>query len=145
MLILILISFSTSKAQEYDRDSFDLPHGKLEFTFINHASLLVKYKDKFIYVDPVKNGFNYREHPKADFILITHQHGDHFNAEVINSIKKDETTLIYTEVCKSINDLNGLVFKSGDKKTFSIMSVEAIEAYNILHKKQNGQEKHPNS
>ena len=64
--------------QNFEMDSFTTQNGKsLKITFFRHASLLLEYAGQKIFVDPVSDYADYTQQPKADFILITHEHSDH--------------------------------------------------------------------
>jgi L-ascorbate metabolism protein UlaG (beta-lactamase superfamily) len=80
--------------------------------------------------------------PKADLIIVTHEHGDHLDPEVIKTIRKTETEMVLTEICSQRVD-GGIVMKNGDTKTVKGLKIEAVPAYNIAHKRQNGQPYHP--
>ena len=58
--------------------------GKVELYMITHGSVAMSYKGFSVQVDPVgkmgQTEFDYTQFPKADLILITHEHGDHLNA-----------------------------------------------------------------
>jgi L-ascorbate metabolism protein UlaG (beta-lactamase superfamily) len=53
---------------------------------ITHASVLLTYRGKAIYVDPDGPTTLYTGLPRADYILITHTHGDHFDTAAIAAI-----------------------------------------------------------
>src|SRR5512145_911617 len=55
---------------------------------INHSALRFEYKGKQYYVDPAGTA-DWANMPKADFILITHEHGDHLAPATIKQIQKE--------------------------------------------------------
>ena len=69
----------------------------LVITLIKHGSLEFAYKGMSVQVDPVsgygKNTDYAKEFPKADAILITHEHGDHLDKNAIMS-----TAIIWTRM-----------------------------------------------
>ena len=67
--------------------------GDLTIQPINHSAIRFAFKGKQYYVDPAGKA-DWEQMPKADVILITHEHGDHLDPKVIDRIKK-EGTLIY--------------------------------------------------
>ena len=122
--------------ENYKSDSFKTKSGKiLNITFLHHASLVFGYEEKFIYIDPVSeylgNNIDFKSFPKADFIIITHEHWDHFNPETIAMLRKPETIIIANpNVCKLLNE--GTVMRNGDTITlFSGIILTAVPAYNI--------------
>ena len=84
----------------------------------------LKYQDNFL-----------KEWKKADFILITHKHGDHIKQDVIKELNKP----IYStkEVQDTYPDLKINIVKEGDTLEFDDIKVEVVKAihgYNPLLK-----------
>jgi L-ascorbate metabolism protein UlaG (beta-lactamase superfamily) len=116
--------------------------GELKISFLGHGTLMLTFGDKVIHVDPVSQEADYSKMPKADLILITHEHGDHLDLKAIKAIVKKETEIVVTEIgSKQVE--GGTVMKNGDVKTIADLKIEAIPAYNIINKRQNGLPFHP--
>jgi L-ascorbate metabolism protein UlaG (beta-lactamase superfamily) len=146
-IILLLVVFgyiaSLANAQvPFETDNITTSDGDLEITFIGHASLIFSFNGKVIHVDPVSEQADYSTLPKADIILITHEHSDHFDLSVIKILRTDQTKLVLTETCAS-KIPGGMVMKNGDVQIIEGIKFEAIPAYNIMHKRDNGQPFHP--
>lgn len=106
------------------------PEGDLRIVPIYHASLLLGFKGKAIYVDPWSKG-NYANQPKADLILITDVHSDHMDRAIIDQLKKPDTKLLAPEaVVKTIRE--AMVIKNGETKTIDGIVVEAVPMYNLV-------------
>ena len=114
----------------------DIISNNLSITFLRHASLLIKYKGKNIYIDPVSQFddlcIDYSTFPKADLILVTHDHFDHFSPEVIKVLAKADTKVVTNELASQQLE-NALVMHNGDALNFfeNTLKVEAVPAYNI--------------
>ena len=72
----------------YEVERFCTPGGApVEIWLIKHASLAIAYKGLSIQVDPVlklgKTTDYEADFPKADYVLVTHEHGDHFDKEAL--------------------------------------------------------------
>jgi L-ascorbate metabolism protein UlaG (beta-lactamase superfamily) len=80
--------------------------------------------------------------PKADLILVTHEHGDHLDPAAIGAIRKPDTVILLTEKCAP-SASGGIVMKNGDARTVSGLKIEAVPAYNIEHKRPSGEPFHP--
>jgi len=95
-----------------------------------------------IHIDPVSDMGDYSSLPKADLILVTHSHFDHFKPETVDMLTKDGTELIISEDC--VNEASGgIVMKNGDTKTVKGLVIEAVPAYNIKHMRAPGKPFHP--
>lgn len=104
--------------------------GDLKITSIGHGTLMFEFAGRVIHVDPVAREADYTKLPKADMILVTHEHGDHLDAKAIDSIRKPETKIILTQKCsETVKD--GQVMKNGDIKTVDGLKIEAVPAYNL--------------
>ena len=67
--------------------------------------------------------------PKADYIFVTHEHGDHYDAKSIKQLTGEKTQLVMNKRCADMYG-SGKVMANGDKLQLADMSVEAVPAYN---------------
>ncbi|MDZ7375602.1 MAG: MBL fold metallo-hydrolase [candidate division KSB1 bacterium] len=140
--LLMVVSLPALAQKAFVTDTIQTSAGKLEITFIGHGTLMFKFGDRIVHVDPVSREADYNRFPKADLILVTHEHGDHLDPKATEAIKTDHTTLIVTERCyEKINA--GIVMKNGQIRSFGAITIEAVPAYNIVHKRDSGQPFHP--
>jgi L-ascorbate metabolism protein UlaG (beta-lactamase superfamily) len=104
----------------------------VKITWLGHASVKVEDGSKLIYIDPWKVSG-----PKADIILITHSHFDHYSADDIKALSSPDTIVVGTEdVPLAKNKIN-----PGKSITVKDITIEAVPAYNIdkqFHPKKNG-------
>ncbi len=144
LVSILLLAFTTSAAfqKAFEEDTIPTSQGELKITFIGHATLLFDFAGKIIHVDPVKRYADYTSMPKADIILVTHEHGDHFDPGAIDIIKKEGTDLIFTEKCREKYP-NGQTMKNGEVRTVQGIKIEAVPAYNIVHMRSEGLPYHP--
>jgi L-ascorbate metabolism protein UlaG (beta-lactamase superfamily) len=131
-----------SAQEKFQKDSIVTSEGNLEITFVGHATLMFEYNGKIVHVDPVSREADYSKMPKADIILVTHEHGDHLDPDVLKILQKDNTKIILTEKCAGKVE-NSIVMKNGDIQYADWLKIEAVPAYNIVHKRNNGQPFHP--
>ncbi len=114
----------------------------IKITFLGHGTLMFTFGSMVIHVDPVSDMGDYTNLPKADMILVTHEHFDHFEPKTIEMLRKDGTVVVATEPCaQQINDC--IVMKNGDVKTIQGLKVEAVPAYNLVHMRTPGNPFHP--
>jgi L-ascorbate metabolism protein UlaG (beta-lactamase superfamily) len=59
-------------------DTIQAKGGPITIQPITHAALQLKYGNQVITVDPTMMGGDYNALPKADIILVTDIHGDHW-------------------------------------------------------------------
>ena len=83
----------------------------------------------------------------ADYILVTHDHYDHFNPEDIPKVSKEDSILVVPENMKEkAKEVAGSVgkivtVKPGESVTIDKLSIETIPSYNIgkpFHPKEAG-------
>jgi L-ascorbate metabolism protein UlaG (beta-lactamase superfamily) len=98
--------------------------------------------EKIIYVDPFSNLADYTKFPKADMILLTHEHLDHLDPKALGAVRTGKSVIVLTETCAKQTQ-GGIVMKNGDVKTIEGLKIEAVPAYNIVHKRPEGQPFHP--
>ncbi|HCM96876.1 MAG: metal-dependent hydrolase [Chloroflexi bacterium GWB2_49_20] len=128
--------------QNFELDRFATSAGSLEITFIGHGSLILAINGLIIHVDPYSKQANYALLPKADIILVTHEHSDHMDLTALNQVLKTSTQIIYTKACER-QLKGGLVMKNGDKQTVKGIPLEAVPAYNQINTRGNGDPFHP--
>ncbi len=129
-LSLALCAMAQTTDKEKPVDTFKTQNGDLKITFVGHGTLMLTWQDKVIHVDPVSREADYSKMPKADLILITHEHGDHLDPKAVAQIKKEDTQIILTEACAQSLP-GGTIMKNGDKKDLLGLTIEAVPAYNL--------------
>lgn len=133
-----LLAFS----QKHEEDTFTTSGGQLKITFLGHASLMFTYNNLVVHVDPVSSEADYRTLPKADLVLITHEHFDHCDPDAIKLIRKESTVIVGSASCSSkVPGLKAL--KNSEKYSVLGLEIEAVPAYNLQHKRPDGQPFHP--
>jgi L-ascorbate metabolism protein UlaG (beta-lactamase superfamily) len=126
----LCIILPANAQQTFEKDKINTSAGELEITFIGHGTLMLTFGEKIIHIDPWRNLADYKTLPKADVIILTHHHPDHFDRKAIELIRIENTVVILTEKCaKKIS--GGVVMKNGDTHKIDGITVEAIPAYNL--------------
>ena len=141
--ILAVGLVAVAAAQEaFESDTFKTSAGDLKFTFLGHGTLMVAFGGKIIHVDPYGSVADYGKLPKADLILITHEHQDHLDLKALGPIRTAKTIVVANP--SASKQLEGsMVMNNGDVKTIEGLKIEAMPAYNIVHKRDTGQPFHP--
>jgi L-ascorbate metabolism protein UlaG (beta-lactamase superfamily) len=142
MLAGVGIGQETRRAPMFEEDIVKTSGGDLKITCIGHGTLMFTFGSTVVHVDPVSREADYGKLPKADLILVTHEHGDHLDAAAIAAVRKPTTAVLLTEKCQAaVKD--GVVMKNGETRTAAGLKVEALPAYNIVQKRPNGEPFHP--
>jgi L-ascorbate metabolism protein UlaG (beta-lactamase superfamily) len=134
-----LSTFLSSAAQKVDE--FTTQSGKkITITCIKHASIEINYNGVEIQVDPVghwlKPETDYATFPKANIILVTHEHKDHFDRAAIHEIRTPATS-IYVNPAVYGYFKNGLVMRNGESRKYAAdILIEAVPAYNTTPDRQ---------
>lgn len=142
ILVLGILLVSAVGASAFDKDVFKTDRGDLTITFIGHGTLVLSLGGKTIHVDPWSELAEYAQLPKADLILITHEHRDHLDRKAIDLVRKAGTVIIANEA--AAKQLPGAkIMKNGDVGTEQGIGIEAVPAYNIKHMRSPGVPFHP--
>ncbi|MEM5786216.1 MAG: MBL fold metallo-hydrolase [Syntrophobacteraceae bacterium] len=121
----------------FETDEIDTSAGPLKVTFIGHASLMLVFGAKVIHVDPESRQADYSELPKADIILVTHEHRDHCDLEAIEAVSTGSTRLITNQGCLTqVKDRT--VLRNGEKMSVEGIGIVAVPAYNLVHMRPEG-------
>ena len=128
--------------EQFETDVIPTSAGDLRITFLGHGSLMLAFNGKNIYIDPFSRVADYSQLPEADVILITHEHRDHLDLQALASVRTERTVVVLTEACARQVE-GGIVMQNGDEHIVNGMRVEAVPAYNLVHKRENGQPFHP--
>ncbi|MEC7763298.1 MAG: MBL fold metallo-hydrolase [Pseudomonadota bacterium] len=121
-------------AAAHASNMFTTDAGDITVHPVAHASFVMETPKGVIYVDPVGAAEDYADFPAPDLILITHEHGDHFNAEVLVALVGAETALITNPAVNGMlpaEVADGAVsMANGDNMDWDGLGIEAIPAYN---------------
>ena len=135
LLLMAVLGLNTACGQSpYEVDEFTTASGKtIKFHALMHACIRIQYDGKEIQIDPVSKlgnrSVNYAAMPKADYIFVTHEHADHYDAAALKTLSADKTQLVMNKRCADMYG-SGKVMANGDKLQLADVSVEAVPAYN---------------
>ena len=107
-----------------------------KIVWLGHDGFRIE-SDKNIYIDP----FQISDGPKADVILISHEHFDHCSPDDISKIQKDETVIVTEK--QSAAKLSGdiRIVKPNEMIEIDGIKIETIPSYNTdkdFHPQNNG-------
>ena len=117
-------------------------HG-LKISWLGHDSFKIR-NGKTVIIDPFKVR---PTTDKADILLISHEHFDHFSLDDIKKVVNENTTIVTIPAVKK--ELSSLkvkevrAVKPGDKLKLGEISIEVVPAYNLNKFREPGKVFHP--
>jgi len=141
-ILFLGLIFGAALLRSFEQDVIKTSGGDLKVTFIGHATLMFSFGNKVIHVDPVSSEADYAQLPKADIILVTHEHSDHLDPAAIKILSTEKTALILTEKCRD-KVSGGIPMKNRETKVVQGIKIEAVPAYNIVQERAKGFPFHP--
>jgi len=140
LLFLVSIYVPPGGAAPKAADNGDLKRLVANLHWLGHDAFRIDADGLVIYIDPfmLKPGL-----PKADLILITHEHMDHNNPGDVAKIMKEGTIII--TVARGAEKLSGdvRITKPGEEMTVRGIHVRAVPAYNTNKFRSPGVPFHP--
>ena len=131
--LLPSLSFAAAHAA-----SFSLMDGKIVIHPVEHASFVMESPAGTIYVDPVGDAALYEGLAKPDMILITHRHGDHYNADLLAALA-DVPILTNADVKammpEELQARTDVIAPGGSTEMMGV-AIAAIAAYNTSDDRQ---------
>ena len=132
--LIILFTLLLSARPAIAAEEFTTTKGKLIITPINHATLVIEWGGKTIYVDPVGQAAWYKTFPKPDLVLLTHIHGDHYRAAILDTVVGPKTQLVAPPALAGVleNELKAktLTVANGTSTDKVGFKLEAVASYN---------------
>ncbi len=149
LMLFTFLSCAPKPELPYEVDRFPTPGGReVAITFIKHGSVAISLGNFEIQVDPVLNQRNftvdYSVFPKADLILITHEHGDHLDSAAIAMLSQKNTRIILNQKSRDIFGAGEVISNGEELQINKQIQLEAVPAYNStpersqFHPKGNG-------
>jgi L-ascorbate metabolism protein UlaG (beta-lactamase superfamily) len=125
-------------------DHIATDNGTLVIHPINHATFLMHWHGKTVYVDPVGGGKRFADLPRPDLVLVTHLHSDHFDPatlQVLLPADRQTVTVVPKMVVEKMPEaLRGKtkvkILANGEKTEVEGIAIEAVPAYNITPERE---------
>lgn len=143
LIFIAFIAVSCKKDSKENKETESYKTDHVELMPVSHASFGLTWKDKLFLVDPVGDAEVYKKFGKADYVLITDIHGDHFSAETLEKLGDGFTIFapeaVYKEMPESLRK-STKVISNGDFFSIKSFEITAIPMYNITRERM---EYHP--
>lgn len=136
---ITVLPFS-ARAAAHSGNTFETDAGPITIHPVHHASMVMETPKGVIYVDPVGETALYDDMPAPDLILITHEHGDHYSADVLSAIIGEADLLTNPAVHEMLPEEladGAMMLANGEMTTWNDLRIDAIPAYNITPEREN--------
>ena len=131
---------STSLGAELSGDQIATDKGNLVIHPIHHATFVMQWNGKTVYVGPVGGAKLFADLPKPDLVLVTHIHGDHFDPATLEAVTPPVVVVPKTVAEKIPESLRAKsvvrILANGEKTEAAGIAVEAVPAYNTTAGKE---------
>jgi len=138
---ITIMPFAARAQQGGGTDTYPTDGGEITVHPVSHASLVLETPAGVIYVDPVGDASQYADLPPPDMILVTHEHGDHYNADTLAAIAGADTGIISNPAVHAMlpADLQqrARAMANGESASLGEVAIEAIPAYNTTEGRLN--------
>jgi len=112
--------------------------GDIVVTPVYHATAIVSFGGKVIWLDPWSKG-DLQGRPPADIVLITDNHPDHLDAGALAAVSKDGTQIVAPEVvAEGLDRKVDHVLANGDRVVLGDVTVQALPMYNLVRGPEGG-------
>ena len=113
-----------------------------EVEWLGHSGFRIAVGAASIYIDPYRIA---ADEPKADLILITHQHYDHFSIQDLERLRKEDTRVIAPPTVAERLEGNVHSIRPGEVVETDVYGVDvrALPAYNTSKRDGEGRPFHP--
>ena len=78
-------------------NTFYTPVGLLNVAHLGHGSVHIDWEGMHIYVDPYNDAYDFTGMKKADLIILTHAHTDHYDCAAIKKIATPNTKFVVSK------------------------------------------------
>lgn len=124
-----------ARAATKSSDRFETGAGDITVHPVDHASFALETPRGVIYGDPVGDPAQYGDLPKPDLVLITHEHGDHYNVDTLTALIGDNTDLITNPavyaMLPDVLKAKASQLANGESAEWKGLTIDVVPAYNI--------------
>lgn len=135
MMKYLVLALTCITLHTHAQDVIKTNKGDLKIHPVSHATMVMKWNDQAIYLDPTGGAEAFAKLPAPDLILITDIHGDHFNKETLEALDLKNTELIVPEAVKEMMDgieaKKIITLANGEDTDWNNIGVKAIPMYNL--------------
>jgi len=142
--VLLCFAATSVQAEGLSGDRIATDKGDLVVHLVSHATFIMQWNSKTVYVDPVGGAKAFADLPKPDLVLVTHLHFDHFDPATLEAVLPAEgkTVLVVPKtVAEKIPEALRSrtmvrILNNGEKTEAMGIAIEAVPAYNTTPGKE---------
>ncbi|MFP5220653.1 MAG: MBL fold metallo-hydrolase [Acidobacteriota bacterium] len=138
----VLLMVSARSVLALTVDTLPTSGGELKIGLIGHGSLYFEFQGKIIQVDPWSKVGDYAALPKADLVLVTHEHRDHLDPDALALTTKPGAPVV-ANITAGPSIPGAKILKNGESAEVAGFRIQAVPAYNLVHRRPEGQHYHP--
>jgi L-ascorbate metabolism protein UlaG (beta-lactamase superfamily) len=116
-------------------DRLATSQGNLVIHPLNHATFMMNWAGRTLYVDPVGGAERFQGLPSPDILLVTDLHGDHYSADTLAAVLQPATVIIAPRAVRDLMpaNLQAVTQELANGGTLPVkdIPIEAIPMYNI--------------
>ena len=121
-------------------DAYDTANGNaLTIHPVRHASFVMETPAGTVYVDPIGGAGPYEGLPDPDLILLTHEHGDHYDVPTLVALIRRGTVLVANPAVHGMLPeaiaAKAAMIANGESTEALGMTIDAIPAYNLTQER----------
>jgi L-ascorbate metabolism protein UlaG (beta-lactamase superfamily) len=119
-------------AQAAANHAIAIEGGQVTIHPVDHASMVLETPGGVIYVDPVGGAAKYQGLPQAALILITHEHGDHYDQPTLDAlpaVRLITNQSVHDKLPDAMKE-RASVMANGDRVEVIGLEIEALPAHN---------------
>ncbi|MEO5999680.1 MAG: MBL fold metallo-hydrolase [Chitinophagaceae bacterium] len=133
---LFFLTGILAKAQLVPADHEKVTGGELTIQPITHATLVLSYDKKNIYIDPTGGADAFKGLAAPNLILITDIHGDHMDVKTLEAVNTSKAVIVVPQAVAdklptTIDKQTLVILKNGDKTSQAGISILAVPMYNL--------------
>lgn len=136
LLLVFTVVMLFTKAQLSQPDHEKVNGGELTIQPVQHASIVLSYHNKNLYIDPAGGAALFKGLAVPDVIIITDIHGDHFDTATLNAINTNNAVFVVPQAVAdklpaTVDKQRVTILKNGDEINVQDIAIKAIPMYNL--------------
>jgi len=135
LCLLLVLSVTFAIAQRAIPDTIQSKEGPIIIQPITHGTLVLKWKENTIYVDPYGGAEAFNNIDAPSLILITDIHGDHTDLETLKGLNTQNANFIVppavADILNKDYEKQITVIKNGGMSVHGDIFINALPMYNL--------------